>query len=84
MLHCHHRNEVCIKIGSDESRFNVSVIPRNKVTRQCPKTTTCEGQSHKTVHRPQLLKREGRAEAESNRGRSAYQRNVLPPAQPAD
>ena len=21
-LHCHHQNEFCIKIGSDESQFN--------------------------------------------------------------
>ena len=32
----------CIKMGSDESRFNVSVAVRDKVTRQCPQTTTCE------------------------------------------
>jgi len=30
----------CIKIGSDESHFNVSVVVRNKVTRPCPQTTT--------------------------------------------
>ena len=35
-LHCHHRNDFCIKMGSDESRFNVSLIVRDKVTRQCP------------------------------------------------
>ena len=23
-LHCHHQNDFCIKIGSDESHFNVS------------------------------------------------------------
>ena len=23
LLHCHHQNDFCIKIGSDESRFNV-------------------------------------------------------------
>ena len=39
-LHCHHENEFCIKIGSDESCFNVSLIVRYKVTRQCPQTTT--------------------------------------------
>ena len=32
----------CIKIGSDESRFNVSLIVRDKVTRPCPQTTTFE------------------------------------------
>ena len=30
------------KVGSDESHFNVSLIVRDKVTRQCPQTTTCE------------------------------------------
>ena len=30
----------CIKIGSDESHFNVSVVVKNKVTRPCPQTTT--------------------------------------------
>ena len=34
-LHCHCRNDCCIKIGSDESHVNVSV--------------GSEGQSHKTV-----------------------------------
>ena len=41
-LHCHHQNDSCIKMGSDESHFNVSLIVRNKVTRQCPQTTTFE------------------------------------------
>ena len=30
------------EMGSDESHFNVSLIVRNKVTRQCPQTTTFE------------------------------------------
>ena len=38
-LHCHHQNDFCIKMGSDESHFNVSV--------------GSDGQSHKTVHKPQ-------------------------------
>ena len=48
-LHCHHQNDFCIKVGSDESHFNVSV--------------GSDGQSHKTVsqdsvHKPQpFLKR---------------------------
>ena len=29
-------------MGSNESHFNVSVIVRDKVTRQCPQTTTFE------------------------------------------
>ena len=38
-LHCHHQNDSCVKMGSDESRFNVSLIARDKVTRRCPQTT---------------------------------------------
>ena len=34
-LHCHHQNDFCIKMGSDESRFNVS--------------EGSDGQSHKTA-----------------------------------
>ena len=34
-LHCHHQNDFCIKVGSDESHFNVSV--------------GSDGQSHRTV-----------------------------------
>ena len=33
-LHCHHQNDSCIKIGSDENHFNVSLIVRDKVIRQ--------------------------------------------------
>ena len=39
-LHCHHQNDSCIKMGSDESHFDVSLIVRDIVTRQCPQTTT--------------------------------------------
>ena len=41
-LHCHHQNDSGIKTGSDESHFNVSLIVRDKVTKQCPQTTTSE------------------------------------------
>ena len=34
-LHCHHQNDSCIKTGSNESHFNVSV--------------GSDGQSHRTV-----------------------------------
>ena len=34
-LHCHHQNDSCIKMGSDESHSEVFI--------------DCEGQSHKTV-----------------------------------
>ena len=39
-VHCHHLNDSCIKMGSDENHFNVSLIVRDKVTRQYPQTTT--------------------------------------------
>ena len=41
-LYCHHQNDACNKMGSDESHFNVSITVRDKVTRQCPQTTTFE------------------------------------------
>ena len=41
-LHCYHQNDSCIKIGNDESHFNVSLIVGDKVTRRCPQTTTLE------------------------------------------
>ena len=51
-LHCHHQNDSCIKTGSDESHFNVSLIVRDSVTRQRPQTVT-ESQC-KVVHLRQL------------------------------
>ena len=39
-LHGHHQTDPCIKMGSDQSHFNVSLIVRDKVTRQCPQTAT--------------------------------------------
>ena len=42
MLHCHQQNVSCIRIGSDESHLNVPSVVRDKVTRQCPLTTTFE------------------------------------------
>ena len=45
-LLCHHQNDSCIKMGSDESHFNVSV--------------GSDGQSHKTVStNPNLFEEKG-------------------------
>ena len=44
-LHCHHQNDFCIKMGSDESHFNVSVASN--------------GQSHKTVSANHLFEEKG-------------------------
>ena len=43
LVHCHHLNDFYIKVGSDESHFNVSV--------------GSDGQSHNldSVHKPQPL-----------------------------
>ena len=35
-LHRHHQNDSCVKMGSDENRFNVSLTARDKATRQSP------------------------------------------------
>ena len=40
--HCHHQNDSCIKMGNDESHFNVSLIVWDKVTRQSAQTTAFE------------------------------------------
>ena len=44
-LHCHRPKDSCIKMGGGESHFNVSLIVRDKVTRQCPQTTTLREES---------------------------------------
>ena len=35
-LHCHHQDDPCIKTGSDESHFDVSLIVRDKVHKPQP------------------------------------------------
>ena len=37
-LHCHHQNDSCIKMGSDESHLNVSFAVRDKVTKKTVST----------------------------------------------
>ena len=53
-LHCHHQNDSCIKMGSDESHFNVSLIVRDKVTRQCPQTTIFEEKGEPKRYRTEV------------------------------
>ena len=45
----------CIKMGSDESHFNVSLIVRDKVTRQCPQTTILEEKGELKQYRTKVL-----------------------------
>ena len=54
-LHGHHKNDSCIKMGSDESHFNVSLIVRDKVIRQCPQTTTFEEKGEPNRNRTEVL-----------------------------
>ena len=54
-LHCHYRDDFCIKVGSDESHFNASLIVRDKVTRQCPQTTTFEEKGQPNGFEPRSL-----------------------------
>ena len=54
-LHCHHQNDFCIKMGSDESHsVNVSLIVRDKVTKQCPQTTTFEEKGEPKRYRTEV------------------------------
>ena len=46
---------IYIKMGSDESHFNVSLIVRDKVTRQCPQTTTFEEKEELKRYRTEVL-----------------------------
>ena len=63
LLHCHHQNDSCIKVGSNESHFNVPLIVRDKVTRLCPQTTTFEEKK--------------KTKADLNQGPFAHQPNTL-------
>ena len=54
-LHRHHQNDPCIKMGSDESHFDVSLIVRDKVTRQCSQTTTFEERGVPKQKRTEVL-----------------------------
>ena len=54
-LHRHHQNVPCIKMGRDESHFDVSLIVRDKVTRQCSQTTTFEERGVPKQKRPEVL-----------------------------
>ena len=48
-LHCHHQNDSCIRMGSGGSHFNVSLIVRDKATRQCQQTTAFEEKEPKRI-----------------------------------
>ena len=58
----------CIKMGSDESHFNVSLIVKDKVTRPCPQTT--------------IFEKKGEPKRYRTEGPSAYQPNTVLTARP--
>ena len=64
IVHCHHQNDSSFKMGSDESHFNVSLIVRDKVTRQC-------------AHKPQPFSREGK-EPKQNRAEALLNISLTP------
>ena len=65
-LHCHHQNDFCFKMGSDESLFNVSVESGWTLTIKTAST------NHS------LSEEKGELKRVTNRGPSAYQPNSLP------
>ena len=54
-LRCHHQNDFCFKMGSDESHFNVSLTVRDKATRQCPQITAFEQRGEPKRYRTEVL-----------------------------
>ena len=62
LLHCHHQNDFCIKVSSDESHFNVTVslTVRDKVTRQRGQTTTSEEKGEPNQFRTEVPLRTSR------------------------
>ena len=59
------------QMGSDGSHFNVSLAVRHKASHYTKCTTPLDKVTRQCPHRPQLLQREERTEAESNRAPSA-------------
>ena len=51
-LHCHHQNDSCIKMGSDESHFNASLIVRDKVTRLLKRKESRSGLEPRSLYLP--------------------------------
>ena len=45
----------CIKMGSDENQFNVSLIVRDKVTGQCPQTIIFEEKGEPKQYQTEVL-----------------------------
>ena len=68
----------CIKMGSDESHFNVSLIVRDKVTRQCPQTTTFEEKGEPKRYRTEVLLLTSQAKPALKGARLGSKTQILP------
>ena len=76
-------------MGIDESHFNVSLIVRDKVTRQCPQTTTFEEKGEPKRYRTEVLRlpayrltaKPNRLSRVLNRGDFNFYVRSTPPAQ---
>ena len=55
LLHCHHQNDSCIILGSDERHFNVSLIMMGKVTRLSTNQKLFEGEGKPKQNRAEAL-----------------------------
>ena len=53
-LHCHHQNDFCIKMGSDESHVNVSVEMMDKITRLSSNHNLFEEKGEPKRHRTEV------------------------------
>ena len=55
-IHSHHQNDSCVKTGSDESHFNVSLIVRDKVSRQSlQRKQLLQRKENRSVFKPRSL-----------------------------
>ena len=54
-LHCNRKNDWCIKMGSGERHFNVSITVKGKVARPCPQATPFEERGEPKRNRTEVL-----------------------------
>ena len=54
-LHCHNQNDSCIRMGGDENHFNVSLVVRDKVTKQSTNHNLFEEKGEPKQNRAEAL-----------------------------
>ena len=66
-LHCHHQNDSCIKMGSDESHFNVSLGSDGQSHNPARETDRQAGRyTHQPTHTETVRRTERRFETQSD------------------